>query len=122
MHLSPSYVRYNRRRTSRSPSAERGRYRRQSRSPVRSPSPSKPRNIISDRLKSRLGPKVDDEHPGRLTSSTRSQGSPHSRSPRDSPGKRKAASPSVSSSRSSSPGGHRGLVSYDDVSPIGDTN
>lgn len=109
------------RRSSRSPSGRYGQDKYQ-RSPVRSPSPNKSRHLISDKLKSRLGPRIDEDRPQRRVrskSSSRSHGSPHSRSPSYSPRKPKMASPSPSRSRSSSPGGQRGLVSYEDASPIG---
>ncbi|KAL3849909.1 hypothetical protein ACJIZ3_011791 [Penstemon smallii] len=117
--------RYKRKRSrsrsvSRSPGSYRGRARQRSRSPVRSPSPPDNRPTISDRLKSRLGPKTNDDEPirrrGRSISRSRSSGSSRSRSA--SRRRSRKVSPSRSSSRSSSPpGGPRGLVSYGDVSP-----
>ncbi|CAI9107749.1 OLC1v1007184C1 [Oldenlandia corymbosa var. corymbosa] len=116
----PRYRRRSRSRSdSRSPVGYRGRDRITSRR-RRSPSPDDTRRPISDRLKSRLGPQKDDLHlrrRGRSTSSSRSRGSPHSKSPDVSQGKIKSAQ-APSRSRSSSPGAQRGLVSYDDVSPV----
>ncbi|KAL2554425.1 peptidyl-prolyl cis-trans isomerase CYP63-like [Forsythia ovata] len=103
---------------SRSPGSYRARRTHRSRSPVRSPSPTDRRPAITDRLKSRLGPKVNDRSPqnrGRSLSRSRSHGLSTSESPKKRPGKRATASPG--SSRSSSPGGRRGLVSYEDLSP-----
>ncbi|KAG6438278.1 hypothetical protein SASPL_103215 [Salvia splendens] len=113
-------IRYERKRNrsrspSRSPGAYRGRGRRYSRSPVRSPSPSDRRPLISDRLKSRLGPQKSDDSPrGRSVSRSRSRSPRRSRSPlRKHPRK-----VSPGSSPSSPSGGHqRGLVSYGDLSP-----
>lgn len=84
---------------------------------MRSSSPIDTQHAISERLKSRLGPRVDDMNPsrGRSTSSSKSRGSPNSRSPNATRGK--VARPTTSSSRSSSPGENRGLVSYEDLSP-----
>lgn len=115
-------VRYERKR-SRSRSVSRGPVRRRrSRSPVRSPSPANNRRVISDVLKSRLGPKTDDHTVrvrGRSISRSRSRSSSRSRSPDVATRKhsRKVSSPSRSNSRSSSPGAQRGLVSYEDLSP-----
>ncbi|XP_047982434.1 peptidyl-prolyl cis-trans isomerase CYP63-like isoform X2 [Salvia hispanica] len=124
-HRSPprrgrSPPRYERKRNrsrspSRSPGANRGRGRRYSRSPVRSPSPLDRRPLISDRLKSRLGPQKSDDSPrGRSVSRSRSRSPRRSRSPlRKHPRK-----VSPGSSPSSPSGGHqRGLVSYGDLSP-----
>ncbi|KAL0435677.1 UNVERIFIED_CONTAM: Peptidyl-prolyl cis-trans isomerase CYP63 [Sesamum radiatum] len=78
--------RYERKRSrsrsvSRSPGSYRGRGRRYSRSPVRSPSPTDRRPVLSDRLKSRLGPQKDDEPArGRSISRSRSRSSSRSRS------------------------------------------
>ncbi|KAL2540630.1 Peptidyl-prolyl cis-trans isomerase CYP63 [Abeliophyllum distichum] len=108
---------------SRSPGSYRARRTHRSRSPVRSPSPTDRRPAITDRLKSRLGPKVNDRTPqnrGRSLSRSRSHGLSASESPKKRPGKRASASPG--SSRSSSPGGRRGLVSYEDLSPENGTN
>lgn len=113
---------------SRSPGGYRGRHRdrSQSQSPTRSPSPIDNRPPISEKLKSRLGPRIDDQRSpvrGRLRSRSRSRshGSSQSRSPDASPPKRRdrktSASPSRSRSSSSSPSGQRGLVSYGDASP-----
>eukprot|EP00257_Ricinus_communis_P017421 XP_015575854.1 peptidyl-prolyl cis-trans isomerase CYP63 isoform X2 [Ricinus communis] len=103
--------------TSRSPGSHHRRHRdqRRSQSPVRSPSPRDRRPAISEGLKSRLGPRMDDRRPmdrGRLRSSSRSRSSG---SPDAVPPKRRSRS--ASRSRSSSPSGHRGLVSYGDASP-----
>ncbi|CAA0832146.1 Peptidyl-prolyl cis-trans isomerase CYP63 [Striga hermonthica] len=118
--------RYERKRsrsrsTSRSPGPYRSR-RRPTRSPVRSPSPADRRPVLSDRLKSRLGPRKDD----RPISRSRSRSPARSRSSSDmGPKKRvgKASSRSPVSPRSSpSGGGQRGLVSYEDVSPHNGVN
>ncbi|KAI3806026.1 hypothetical protein L1987_21916 [Smallanthus sonchifolius] len=99
------------RRRSRSRSITRNRNGSSGRSPARSPSPVERRENISDKLKSRLGP--------RMTSPKRST----SRSPSPSPRKHAkkvrsmAQTRSRSRSKSSSPGGQRGLVSYGDISP-----
>ncbi|KAK6932858.1 hypothetical protein RJ641_002482 [Dillenia turbinata] len=105
---------------SRSPHGYRGRDR--SRSLIRSPSPLDRRPSISDRLKSRLGPRVDEQNPAdkvRPRSRSRSQGTSSSRSSDAAPPKRceKVRSGSLSRSRSSSPAGQKGLVSYGDGSP-----
>uniref|UniRef100_A0A5B6ZTE2 peptidylprolyl isomerase n=1 Tax=Davidia involucrata TaxID=16924 RepID=A0A5B6ZTE2_DAVIN len=112
------------RRISRSPGIYRGgdRDRSRSRSPIRSPSPIDRRPPMSERLKSRLGPQADDHEPmkrGRSSSTSGSRGSSRSRSPDAAPQKHfdKVASASPSRSRSSSPAGQRGLVSYGDLSP-----
>ncbi|CAK9179267.1 unnamed protein product [Ilex paraguariensis] len=124
----PRYRRRSQSRSiSRSPGAYRGRGRDRSRSPVRSSSPVDTRPVMSDKLRSRLGPRGDDQpspNRERLTSRSRSHGSSRSRSPNATPRKRpgKAASLSSSTSRSSSPDGQRGLVSYGDVSPENGTN
>ncbi|XP_059435924.1 peptidyl-prolyl cis-trans isomerase CYP63 isoform X2 [Corylus avellana] len=108
------------RSSSRSPGGYRGDYRNHNRS--RSPIDNRP--PVSDRLKSRLGPRIDDQPSpsrGRLRSRSRSRGSPQSRSHDAAPpkhnGRMTSASPIRSSSRSSSPSGQRGLVSYGDASP-----
>lgn len=108
------------RSTSRSPAGYRGDYRNHNRS--RSPVDNRP--PVSERLKSRLGPRVDDQRSpsrGRLRSRSRSHRSPQSRSPDAAPpkhnGRMTSASPIRSRSRSSSPSGQRGLVSYGDASP-----
>nr|XP_027095988.1 peptidyl-prolyl cis-trans isomerase CYP63-like isoform X1 [Coffea arabica]XP_027095993.1 peptidyl-prolyl cis-trans isomerase CYP63-like isoform X1 [Coffea arabica]XP_027095998.1 peptidyl-prolyl cis-trans isomerase CYP63-like isoform X1 [Coffea arabica]XP_027096002.1 peptidyl-prolyl cis-trans isomerase CYP63-like isoform X1 [Coffea arabica]XP_027114875.1 peptidyl-prolyl cis-trans isomerase CYP63-like isoform X1 [Coffea arabica]XP_027114883.1 peptidyl-prolyl cis-trans isomerase CYP63-like iso len=115
----PRYERRSRRSRSdsRSPDAHRGRERRRSRSPVRSPGPVNTRGAVSDRLKSRLGLPVDDFHPSRgvSTSSSKGHGS-HSGSPNATQQK---IAQQTTRSQSSSPGEQRGLVSYEDVSPIG---
>ncbi|KAI8574494.1 hypothetical protein RHMOL_Rhmol01G0358500 [Rhododendron molle] len=119
-----SPARYRNRRSqsrsnSRSPDFKRNRDRNHSRSPIRSPSPVDRRPAISDRLRSRLGPLLDDKQRrsrrGRSSSSSRSR----SRSPIDVPkaNPKTVKSTSPSRSRSSSPGGQRGLVSYGDISP-----
>ncbi|KAF3436238.1 hypothetical protein FNV43_RR23330 [Rhamnella rubrinervis] len=119
--------RYRRRRSrsrsiSCSPGNYRGRYKdhSRSRSPIRSPSPVDKRPIASDRLKSRLGPRIDHQRsPAKGRMGSRSEESSPSRSPDATPPKHpnttSAASPSRS--RSSSPSGQRGLVSYGDLSP-----
>lgn len=116
--------RYNRRRTrsrsiSHSPDSYRGRYRyrKESRSPIRSPSPRDKRPSISEGLKSRLGPKIEE---GRSPVKKRFRSSPrsssHSKSPETSSAKNRnrISSASPSKSASSSPSGQRGLVSYAD--------
>ncbi|XWS76338.1 hypothetical protein CRYUN_Cryun01aG0167400 [Craigia yunnanensis] len=118
--------RYEHRRSSRSlspsPVRYRGRYRdrNQSQSPIRSPSPRDKRPAISEGLKSRLGPRIDDQRSphkdksGSRSSRSRSHGSSRSRSPDISPPRdRNRKSPS-NMSKSSSPSGQRGLVSYAD--------
>ncbi|KAK7818155.1 peptidyl-prolyl cis-trans isomerase cyp63 [Quercus suber] len=111
---------------SRSPGGYRGHNRdcSRSQSPTRSPSPIDTRPPISERLKSRLGPRIDDQQSparGRLRSRSMSHGSSQSRSPDASPQKRRdrkiSASPGRSRSSSSSPSGQRGLVSYGEASP-----
>ncbi|XP_030451482.2 peptidyl-prolyl cis-trans isomerase CYP63 isoform X1 [Syzygium oleosum] len=125
--------RYQRKRSrsrsrSRSPGGNKGRYRgrdqsrsrsrSRSRSPMRGSSPADKRLPLSERLKSRLGTRVDEHSPRRRSSSSRSHDSSGSRSPDAVPDKRegKAAPVSPVRSRSSSPSG-RGLVSYGDASP-----
>lgn len=91
--------------------------RSQSRSPIGSPSPRDKRFPISEGLRSRLGPKVDEEgSPNRQRSRSRSSRSSDSKSPKASPPKnrRRIGSASPSRSSSSSPSGQRGLVSYAD--------
>ncbi|KAH9785645.1 peptidyl-prolyl cis-trans isomerase CYP63 [Citrus sinensis] len=104
---------------SRSPDGYRGRYGDDSQS--RSSSPRDKRPTISEGLKCRLGPKIDEEHSPakrryRSRSRSRSLDSSHSKSPEASPPKNhgKTSSASPSRSRSSSPSGQRGLVSYRD--------
>ncbi|KAH6812413.1 Cyclophilin-like peptidyl-prolyl cis-trans isomerase family protein [Perilla frutescens var. frutescens] len=117
--------RYERKRSrsrthSRSPGSYRGRGRRYSRSPVRSPSPSDRHPVLSDKLKSRLGPRKSDHSPqGRSVSRSRSRSSSRLRSPDAASRKhpRKVSSASPRSSPSSPSGGQRGLVSYEDLSP-----
>ncbi|KAK2648445.1 hypothetical protein Ddye_015934 [Dipteronia dyeriana] len=103
--------RYQRRK-----SPSRSRDHSNSRSPIRSRSPRDERPSISEGLRSRLGPKIDEERsPNRRRSRSRSR----SRSLRSSDSKSHAASPPpknrrrvASASPSSSPSGQRGLVSY----------
>ncbi|KAK9067593.1 hypothetical protein SSX86_011704 [Deinandra increscens subsp. villosa] len=112
-----SPLRYRQRSRSRSTTRNRNGPRGQS--PARSPSPAERRPNISDRLKSRLGP--------RTTSSRRSTSRSPSLSPRKHPKKvtsraqtrsqSRSRSRSRSRSKSNSPGGQRGLVSYGDISP-----
>lgn len=119
--------RYRRRSRSRSvshsPSTYPRRESRRGRSPSCSPSPREKRHTISDRLKSRLGPRVDDHHsPTRRSASrSRSRDSTTPRSPAAAPRKHsiKVRSASPNSSRSTSPARQRGLVSYEDISPTG---
>ncbi|KAK6164601.1 hypothetical protein DH2020_001465 [Rehmannia glutinosa] len=114
--------RYDRKRSrSRSVSRSPGPYRNRrprSRSPARSPSPADRRPLISDRLKSRLGPPKDDRpRQGRSVSRSRSRSSSRSRSA-DVASRKRPRKVSPGSSRSSpSDGPPRGLVSYEDVSP-----
>ncbi|XP_021635364.1 peptidyl-prolyl cis-trans isomerase CYP63 isoform X2 [Hevea brasiliensis] len=124
---SPSRYRNRRSRSrsiSRSPGSYRGHYKDQSRSqsPIRSPSPRDKRPAISMGLKSRLGARIDDQHSldkgilrSRSSSRSRSRGFSPSRSPNAVPPKHR--SKPASRSRSSSPSGQRGLVSYGDLSP-----
>ncbi|GAV89564.1 Pro_isomerase domain-containing protein [Cephalotus follicularis] len=132
-HRSPPRVRspsrYQRRRSrsrsnSRSPGGNRRHYRdrSQSQSPIHSPSPRDKRLHISEGLKYRLGPRVDDPHSpgnGRLRSRMRSRSprSSLSMSPDTASLKRRdrIASESPHRSLSSSPSGQRGLVSYGDL-------
>ncbi|KAK4407189.1 Peptidyl-prolyl cis-trans isomerase CYP63 [Sesamum angolense] len=114
--------RYERKRSrsrsvSRSPGSYRGRGRHYSRSPVRSPSPTDRRPVLSDRLKSRLGPQKDDGPArGRSISRSRSRSSSRSRSVDAASRKqaRKRSSPPRSSPSSPPSSGQRGLVSYED--------
>lgn len=119
----PRYQRRNRRSRSisRSPDGYRGRYGDDSQS--QSPSLRDKRPTISEGLKCRLGPKIDEEHSpakrryrSRSRSRSRSFDSSRSKSPKASPPKNhgKTVSASPSGSRSSSPSGQRGLVSYRD--------
>ncbi|XP_062085214.1 peptidyl-prolyl cis-trans isomerase CYP63 isoform X2 [Humulus lupulus] len=113
------------RSVSRSPGRNHRRYRDRSRSPIRSPSPLDKRPPVSERLKSRLGPRIDHQRSpiksgrrSRSRSRSGSKGPSVSRSPDPSPPRRRSRTPpSPSKSRSSSPSGHRGLVSYGDLSP-----
>ncbi|KAH9729630.1 peptidyl-prolyl cis-trans isomerase CYP63 [Citrus sinensis] len=100
---------------SRSPDGYRGRYGDDSQS--RSSSPRDKRPTISEGLKCRLGPKIDEEHSPakrryRSRSRSRSLDSSHSKSPEASPPKNhgKTSSASPSRSRSSSPSGQRGIT------------
>lgn len=109
--------RYRRRSRSRSVSHSPRRESRRSRSPSRSPSPREKRQTISDKLKSRLGPRVVDQRsPPTRRSASRSR-SRDSTTPRKHG--RKVGSASPNSSRSTSPAQQRGLVSYEDISPTG---
>ncbi|KAL4038622.1 hypothetical protein IC575_002244 [Cucumis melo] len=117
---SPSRYRRKSRSVSRSPGSYRGRYRdrSKSRSPVRSPSPLEKRTQISDRLKSRLGPKSNfspEKETSQSRNHNRNRNSSLSRS--ISPDKHRSAAASPSRSRSSSLSGQRGLVSYGNGSP-----
>ncbi|KAK6164617.1 hypothetical protein DH2020_001481 [Rehmannia glutinosa] len=114
--------RYDRKRSrsrsvSRSPGSYRSR-RPRSRSPARSPSPTDRRPLISDRLKSRLGPpKGDRPRQERSVSRSRSRSSSRSISA-DVASRKRPRKVSPGSSQSSPSGGPpRGLVSYEDVSP-----
>lgn len=102
----------NRRSRSRSTSLSPRRERSRSKSPIDR------RPAIPDRLRSRLGPRIDDPHPpkrsARSRSSSISRRSSRSRSP--------SGDPKVGKSTSSSPVGQRGLVSYGDISPDNGTN
>ncbi|KAJ6352358.1 hypothetical protein OIU76_001556 [Salix suchowensis] len=98
--------------------------RGRSRSPRRSPSPGDKRPSISEGLKSRLGPRVDDQplpNKGRLrsrsSSRSRSREFSLSRSPNAVSPKHQGIAARASLSRSSSPSGQQGLVSYGDASP-----
>ncbi|KAL9435975.1 hypothetical protein AB3S75_022106 [Citrus x aurantiifolia] len=118
----PRYQRRSRRSRSisRSPDGYRGRYGDDSQS--RSSSPRDKRPTISEGLKCRLGPKIEEHSPAkrrdrsRSRSRSRSLDSSRSKSPEASPPKNdgKTSSASPSRSRSSSPSGQRGLVSYRD--------
>lgn len=103
---------------SRSPGGYRGRHRDHS----RSQSPTEKQPSISERLKSRLGPRSDKQSSpvrGRLKST-------QSRSPDAAPPDHRdrmgSASPSSSRPTSNSPSGQRGLVSYGDGSPDSGTS
>ncbi|CAI0434191.1 unnamed protein product, partial [Linum tenue] len=96
--------------------------------PIRSPSPTDKRPPVSEGLRSRLGPRIDDDNSGkkgrlrstsRSTASSRSRSrssSPLSKSPDRAPPKRGRTASSRSRSSSLS-GGQQGLVSYGDPSP-----
>lgn len=102
---SPARYRYRRSR-SRSTSLSPRRERSRSKSPRRSRSPADRRHpAITDRLRSRLGPRIDDPRAPKGSARLRS----NSRSP--------SAGPKATSSPLSSPAGQRGLVSYGDISP-----
>ncbi|XP_023548559.1 peptidyl-prolyl cis-trans isomerase CYP63-like [Cucurbita pepo subsp. pepo] len=112
---SPPRYRRRSRSVSRSPGSYRGRYKDRSKS--RSPSPLEKRTQISERLKSRLGPKKNFS-PEKERSQSRNHN--HSSSRSRSPDKRRGAANSGSPSRSrssSSLSGQRGLVSYGNGSP-----
>ncbi|KAJ6920539.1 peptidyl-prolyl cis-trans isomerase CYP63-like [Populus alba x Populus x berolinensis] len=101
-----------------------GRRRSRSRSPRRSPTPGDKRPSISEGLKSRLGPRADDQpfpNKERMRSRSRSRsssrGSSHSRSPDALPPKRQGIAARASMSPSSSPSEQQALVSYGDASP-----
>lgn len=113
-----------------SPRRYRGRDKNRSQSPVRSRSPVDRRSSLSETLRSRLGPSGGESNhlyrksgsQSRSPSRSRSRDSRLSRpassgdgSPRQPVEKAKPRSPSRS--RSSSPVGNRGLVSYGDLSP-----
>ncbi|KAK6141582.1 hypothetical protein DH2020_024683 [Rehmannia glutinosa] len=86
--------------------------------PARSPSPADRPPLISDRLKSRLGPPKDDRpRQGRSVSRSRSRSSSRSRSADVASRKRPRKVSPGSSQSSPSDGPPRGLVSYEDVSP-----
>ncbi|MBA0584495.1 hypothetical protein Gorai_015303, partial [Gossypium raimondii] len=119
----PRYEGRKSRSPSRSPVHYRRRYRdhSESQSPIQSPSPRDKRPAISEGLKSRLGPRIDDQQRSPReqirvqTSRSKSNASSHSRSPDISPSrKRNRKSQSPNTSKSSSPSGQRGLVSYAD--------
>ncbi|GAB4841652.1 hypothetical protein Ancab_022366 [Ancistrocladus abbreviatus] len=116
----PRSPRYHDRRSksrslSRSPRDNRGRSRDYNRSPVHSPSPRGRRPAMSERLRSRLGARADDQHPpARYRSKTRSRSLSHPNSGDAAPPKPGERSPDTTSS---SPTGQRGLVSYGDASP-----
>ncbi|XP_022155809.1 peptidyl-prolyl cis-trans isomerase CYP63 isoform X2 [Momordica charantia] len=115
---SPPRYRRRSRSVSRSPESHRGRYkdRSKSRSPVRSPSPSEKRTQISERLKSRLGPKKTFS-PEKERSRSGNRSLSRSRSPDKRRDAANSASPKRSRSRSSSLSGQKGLVSYGNGSP-----
>ncbi|XP_010679137.2 peptidyl-prolyl cis-trans isomerase CYP63 isoform X1 [Beta vulgaris subsp. vulgaris] len=110
---------------SRSPSDRRGVRRDRSRSPVRGSSPKERRPELSDRLRSRLGPRADYRRSpakarSRSRSRSRSRGRSSSRSSSPNAGslkQRKRGSVSPARSPSSSPVGQKSLVAYGDASP-----
>ncbi|KAF9606512.1 hypothetical protein IFM89_025885 [Coptis chinensis] len=129
-----SPARYQSRRSrsrsiSRSPRHSNGRVRDHSRSPRHSRSSVDGRSSVSERLQSRLGPRGGESHPSdknrsrsRSKSPSRSRSRSLSRSASSADGSprkpvEKAKLQSPSRSRSSSPVGNRGLVSYGDLSP-----
>ncbi|KAF9599340.1 hypothetical protein IFM89_036638 [Coptis chinensis] len=129
-----SPARYQSRRSrsrsiSRSPRHSNGRVRDHSRSPRHSRSSVDGRSSVSERLQSRLGPRGGESHPSdkkrsrsRSKSPSRSRSRSLSRSASSADGSprkpvEKAELQSPSRSRSSSPVGNRGLVSYGDLSP-----
>ncbi|GAB2282320.1 hypothetical protein Dimus_016868 [Dionaea muscipula] len=106
---------------SHSPDGGRRHRRNDSRSPVRSPSPQERRPAVSERMRSRLGPRIADRHsPRRFRASRgRSPSLPRPRS-RDAvleKHRERAATGSPSKSTSSSPVVQKGLVSYGDATP-----
>lgn len=118
-----SYRRYRSRSVSHSPKNSDlvGKQQHNRRASSRSRSPVERRAPISDGLKSRLGPRVDDHHKrsSRVRSILRSRS--NSSSPDTAPRNQTKSARPASSHRSpraaSSPDGKRGLVSYDDFSP-----
>uniref|UniRef100_A0A803LFK7 PPIase cyclophilin-type domain-containing protein n=1 Tax=Chenopodium quinoa TaxID=63459 RepID=A0A803LFK7_CHEQI len=120
---SPNDTRGPRRNRSRSPAHGSSLRRDRSRSPVRGSSPKERRPEISDRLRSRLGPRADNQRSpvkarSRPRSRSRGRSSSRSSSPNDGSLKhRKRGSASPTKSTSSSPVGQKGLVAYGDASP-----
>lgn len=108
---------------SRSCSPSGGPRRNRSRSPVRGSSPRERRPEISDRLRSRLGPRADYRRSPvktRSRSRSRSRGRSSSRSSSPDAGAlkhRKRGSASPTKSTSNSPVWQKGLVAYGDASP-----
>ncbi|KAK9137495.1 hypothetical protein Sjap_008089 [Stephania japonica] len=118
------YRRYSDRSPPRRYRSRRSHGRSISRSPVRRRSPVAAQAAISEKLRSRLGPQGGDndqlEKGMKSTSRSRSRSLSHSTSSADAkPQKhsRKANSGSLNRSRSVSPAGNKGLVSYVDGSP-----
>ncbi|CAH9111637.1 unnamed protein product [Cuscuta epithymum] len=114
--------RYRSRSGSRSPKntdlAEKQHNRR--RTPSRSRSPVVRRPSIRDGLKSRLGPRVDDQKPssrGRSNSRSRSRSSSPDTAPRKQSRSDVIAASHRDSKATGSLDGKRALVSYDDISP-----